>query len=138
MTANERLLRLLLRAEAVLLLCALPAAVMPTGWMDTVARAAGLAPVPRAPLVEYLTRSLSLLYAAWAPVCWLCAADVRRYRELILVTAWVRVLFGAALLGLDLAVGMPLPWTVAEGPVVLVLGGLVLLLARGVPPDGAD
>ena len=56
MSRTERLLRLLLRAEAVLLLCALPAAVMPTAWMDTVARAAGLAPVPRAPLVEYLPR----------------------------------------------------------------------------------
>src|SRR5262245_20081986 len=110
MPANERLLRLLLRLEAVVLFLALPFAVMPTGWMDAVARAVGLEPVPRAPLVEYLTRSLSLLYASWAPVCWLSASDVRRYRELIVVTAWVRVLFGAALLVLDLGVGMPLAW----------------------------
>jgi hypothetical protein len=138
MQPAERLLRLILRVEALLLLCALPAVVMPTAWMDAVAVFVGLAPLPRVPLVEYLTRSLSLVYVGWAPICWIFARDVRRYRAPIVVLAWLHVLGGVAFLILDLTVGMPLHWALSEGPFLLVLGVVLVALVRHVPLDGVS
>ena len=48
----ERALVWLMRAEAVVLLCALPAVVMPTGWMEAIHRGLGMGDLPRSPLVE--------------------------------------------------------------------------------------
>lgn len=133
MTGAERLLVGLLWLHAAVLALALPAALLPTDGMEAIHQALGLGPLPRAPLVEYLTRSLSALYAAFAPVYALAAGDVRRYRPLIVVLAVVHTLLGAFLLGLDLWAGLPAVWTLSEGPVVLALGGLLLLLVRRLP-----
>ena len=130
MLRPEGYLSLLLRLEAVVLLCALPAAVLPTEWMASAHVWLGLGEMPRSPLVEYLTRSLSLLYATWAPVLWLTAGDVRRYRALIEVMAWTRFMLGLSLLVLDRAVGMPWLWLMAEGPSIAALSLIVVILAR--------
>jgi hypothetical protein len=132
MLRPEGYLSLLLRLEAVVLLCALPAALMPTEWMASAHAWLGMGEMPRAPLVEYLTRSLSLLYAAWAPVLWLTAGDVRRYRPLIEVMAWTRFALGLALLVLDGIVGMPWFWLLAEGPSIVMLSAVIVALARRV------
>ena len=132
MIRSEGYLSLLLRLEAVVLLCALPAALMPTEWMASAHAWLGLGEMPRSPLVEYLTRSLSLLYATWAPVLWLTAGDVRRYRSLIEVMAWTRFGLGLSLFALDQAVGMPSLWLLAEGPSIILLSLLVVALARRV------
>jgi hypothetical protein len=126
-------LSLLLRLEAVVLLCAIPAALMPTEWMASVHAWLGLGEMPRGPLVEYLTRSLSLLYASWVPILWLTAGDVRRYRRLIEVMAWTRFALGLALLVLDGVVGMPWWWIAAEGPSIMALSLVIAMLARRIP-----
>ena len=38
--------------------------------------------------------------------------------------------FSAMMLAIDCAVGMPLPWTVAEGPYVVVLSTVVMWVQR--------
>lgn len=134
MSSAERGLVWLLRVEAVVLLAALPAVVMPTGWMQEIHGGLGMGELPRSPLVEYLTRSLSLLYATWGPVLFVLATDVRRHLPVIVVVSWVRLLFGLGLLLLDLWVGMPLVWKAAEGPIVVALSllglGLVWRVGR--------
>ncbi|MFO0929002.1 MAG: hypothetical protein U0736_18605 [Gemmataceae bacterium] len=135
MSTGERTLIWLLRGCGVVLACALPAAFLPTGWMDAVHRAVGLGELPRTPLVEYLTRSLSLLYASYSPLYFLASDDVRRYRTLILVLAITHGGSGFLLFGLDLWAGMPLPWTLTEGPMVVLLGVSIAWLVRRLPPD---
>lgn len=105
---------------------------MPTAWMASTHAWLGLGEMPQSPLVEYLTRSLSLLYATWVPVLWLTAGDVRRYRTLIGVMAWTRFALGVGLLVLDVAVGMPWLWLLSEGPSIMVLSLVVASLARRV------
>jgi hypothetical protein len=105
--------------------------------MDAVHRAVGMGPMPRGPLVEYLTRSLSALYVTWAPVLWVLSSDVRRYLPLVRLSAWIRVVLGVGLLVLDIAVGMPLPWILAEGPTVLVLSLVLFALTRVVEREQA-
>jgi hypothetical protein len=132
MLRPEGYLAFLLRLEAVVLLCAIPPALMPTEWMASVHASLGMRTMPRGALVEYLTRSLSLLYASWVPILWLTAGDVRLYRRLIEVMAWTRVALGLGLLVLDSAVGMPWLWLLAEGPSIIALSLVVAMLARRV------
>lgn len=124
----ERLLSLLLRIEAVVLLCALPAVIMPTAWMASIHQALGMGEMPHSPLVEYLTRSLSLLYAALAPVFLVLSTDLPRYLPVVWTLSWVRLGFGVTLLILDMAIGMPLIWVLSEGPLVTLLSLLGLYL----------
>jgi hypothetical protein len=137
MSPAERHLALFLRLQAAVLLCALPAVVMPTAWMDAIHQALGMGELPRAPIVEYLTRSLSALYVCWAIVLFLMAGDVRRYLPLVYLLGWIEAFSGVGLVVLDTVVGMPVPWILLEGPGLVVLSALTLALARRVerPPD---
>src|SRR5262249_61889667 len=68
MAPVERALALLLRLEGAVLLLALPFVFLPTAWMAAAHVWLGLGPFPDSPLTEYLTRSLSGLYALWGPL----------------------------------------------------------------------
>jgi hypothetical protein len=129
---KERILVLLLRFNAVMLLLALGAVVMPFAWMDVVHSAGGMGPLQDSPIVHYLTRSASLLYAGYGAVILFLSFDVRRYRPMIIFKALVGVAFGAVMLVLDVAVGMPWHWIVCEGSFVIALCAAILWLARSV------
>ncbi|MCX7825117.1 MAG: hypothetical protein N2689_06125 [Verrucomicrobiae bacterium] len=62
---KERMLVLLLRFNAAMLLLALGAVVMPFAWMDVIHRSAGMGPLSDSTIVHYLTRSASLLYSGY-------------------------------------------------------------------------
>jgi hypothetical protein len=132
MVTAERALVWLLRAEAVVLLLALPAVFLPTEWMSAVHVTFGLGGFPRGPLVEYLTRSLSALYASWGPLYLFVSLDVRRYLPLVRFLAVVKGLFGLGMIGLDVGLGMPSLWTATEGPAVLAVCTAQYLLAARV------
>ncbi|HEY8503048.1 MAG TPA: hypothetical protein VIL46_00600 [Gemmataceae bacterium] len=131
MTA-ERLLVLILRLSAVILLAATFAVFLPFSWMNAGHEALGLGPLPDIPLVHYLNRSIAALYAAFGAFTWIIAGDVRRFRPLVVFWGWFHVVFGAAVLGIDLHAGMPWFWTAAEGPTLIAAGLLVLVLLRRV------
>ncbi|MFO0879624.1 MAG: hypothetical protein U0840_19945 [Gemmataceae bacterium] len=132
MQRAERALRLLLRFEATVVALAAPAALLPSSWMDAVHQVMGLGPLPRGPIIEYLTRTLSMMYAAWAPLLWLMSRDVRRYLPVIRLISWLTVA-GAVLFPLvDHLAGMPLPWLLIEGGVLLGYGATGLVLTRAI------
>lgn len=120
----------LLWFEAAILLSALVAVLMPTSWMEQLHGALELGALPHSTIVEYLTRSISLVYASWAPLHIYLARDVRRHADLIAFLAWVKVVFGVGLLALDLTLKMPAFWTICEGPLIIGLSLLVVRLAR--------
>ena len=127
-----------LRALGVLDLCALGAVVLPLRWMAVAHAWLGLGAMPQGPLVGYLARSASVLYALHGALVLFLSFDVRRYWGLITFLAALAVLHGAVMLGIDLAEGMPVWWTAVEGLGFAATGGVVLLAqwAAG-PPDGA-
>ena len=127
---GERQLVLILRAVAVLSICALFAAMMPLSWMDWAHRQLGLGPIPTAPVFEYLARSISLLYAGTGIPLWLMTWDVARYRPLIVYAGAAHVVFGVWMLGIDFCAGLPWFWTAMEGPGAIVLGAAIVWLAR--------
>ncbi len=121
------------------MLTALGAVVMPYSWMNAIHQHTGLGELPHVPIVGYLTRSVSAFYALHGALLVFVAGDVRRYLAVVRFFAVAGAVFGALLLGIDCAVGMPLPWTVAEGPFVVVLSAAILWLTgrKRLPPTAA-
>lgn len=132
----EALLRLVLRLEGSVALLALLAVVMPHAWMDATHHWLGLGPLPDAPIVGYLARSLSAFYALFGALLWWLSFDLQRHRSTIGFLAGATIGFGAILLGIDWAEGLPLAWKLFEGPWVMLLGAVIGWLARSLPPSG--
>jgi hypothetical protein len=128
----ERTLTILLRLIGAVLLLAAPAVFLPTEWMASVHAWLGLGEMPRGPLVEYLTRSVSALYAFHGALFLLVSTDVRRYRALALFFGAGDVVFGLAIFGIGLRAGLPALWLWNEGPPTALIGLLILWLARRV------
>ena len=122
------LLKSLLIFNGVMTLLALPAVFMPVDWMDMFHRQLGLGPLPEGPIVQYLARSVSALYAAFGSLTIMLALDLARYARLITWWGIVAILFGAILLGVDLFADMPAHWTWGEVPYTVLTGSVVLLL----------
>jgi hypothetical protein len=125
---EERLLVWLLRLFGGVTCCAAFAALLPTDWMAATHAWLGLGALPRAPVVEYLTRSISLLYAIHGGVIVLASTDVRRFGPLITYLAVADGLMGLLLLAVDLYAGLPWYWTAIEGPGVTVTAAILLWL----------
>jgi hypothetical protein len=131
---EERAIVFLLRLGGVLTCLAFPAALLPVEWMASIHETLGLGPFPRAPIVEYMARSLSLLYGFHGVFLLLVSADPRRYRTFVLFTGWMDVVGGCALTAVDLHAGMPLLWWLTEGPPLVGFGVVLLWLARRLGP----
>jgi len=61
---------------------------------------------------------------------WFISFDVERYARLISFLSCVLVVQGIAIVGIDLAAGMPGWWTTFEGPCCSGLGAILLMLQR--------
>ena len=101
----------------------------PVSWMVATHRWLGLGEMPVAPVVEYLARSLSAIYAPLSALRLVVASDLERYRPLVRFLAVAVVLMSVVFNGVDLAAGMPWWWTASEGPGGVVFGALLFVLA---------
>jgi hypothetical protein len=119
-----------LRLFGVLDFLALFAVFLPQTWMSAAHAFLGLGTLPDAPIVGYLTRSTSALYALHGAMILFVSFDVQRYWRLITFLAVAALVHGAVMLGIDLAVGMPWYWTLFEGPAFAATGAIVLVLQR--------
>jgi hypothetical protein len=61
--------------------------------------------------------------------------DVRRHARVVAYVAIASIVFGLLLLGIDLHAGMPLRWTLGEGPPVVLIGVVILYLVRRVTAE---
>jgi len=130
MTAR-RLLVWLLRITGAVMLCALVFVFCPFGWMQAINDRIGLDRLTYTPLLSYLTRTLSAMYATMGALYLFISRDADRYRPLILFLAWLAVLTGIGVTVLDATLRLPLLWVATEGPFTIALGlVLIVLLAR--------
>ncbi len=130
MTAKEKWLIVLLRIGGVMMGSAFFTIFLPTEWMASTHRWLGLGEFPESPLVEYLTRSISGLYCIHGGLLFVLSLDVRRYSAVITFFAYADVAFGLILIWIDLRAGLPLFWTLSEGPPVFLIGLVMLWLLR--------
>lgn len=136
MTSSERWLVALLRLGGVLTGTAVLAVFLPVEWMASAHRALGLGEFPAVPITDYLTRSLSGMYAFHGALLLALSTDVRRYRPVITVLGWATAGLGVVLLVVDLRAPMPPWWTFAEGPWVIAIGLVVVVLSGRVRDEG--
>ncbi len=126
-----------LRCLGLIDLCAVFAVVMPREWMQIGHAAAGLGDLPAAPIVGYLTRSASAVYVLHGLLVIYLSLDVRHYWRLIRFFAATAVLHGIVMLSIDLHEGMPLWWTIVEGP-GFAARGLVVFAAQAWAGNGPE
>ncbi|MHC4740967.1 MAG: hypothetical protein ACYS8Z_03590 [Planctomycetota bacterium] len=127
---HERILKSLLRVVGTLGLTAVVAVVMPYSWMDVIHRWLGMGPLPSDPIVGYLARSTSAFYAIFGGLFWVISFDIRRHSRVLCYVGAAAVVFGAALLVIDVVEGLPLHWTLSEGPLNAAFGVYFFIAAR--------
>ncbi|HEY3321779.1 MAG TPA: hypothetical protein VGP72_15015 [Planctomycetota bacterium] len=126
----ERLLVIFMRLVAIATFFALVAVFMPMSCMAWVHKRLELGEMPQGPIVEYLARSTSAFYALHGGFLWLVSTDLKRYGPVLTYMIWTLIVCGVGLLALDLHAGMPTHWTMMEGPWVIMLGVVMLVLRR--------
>lgn len=132
MNRQEKILIVVLRLVGAVMLWAWLAVFLPVDWMAAGHRWLQLGEFPESTLVDYLTRSISILYGIHGGLLIVLATDVRRYAAVIRYVASVNALFGVLVTGIDLHAGMPWFWTVSEGPPILAVAVVQLWLLRSV------
>jgi hypothetical protein len=127
----ESIVIFILRLGAVVLLLATIAIVMPFSWMAAAYPRLGFhGELPDLPIVGYLTRSLSLVYALWGVTLWYVSLDIRRYLPIVRVLGCLNIILGIVLTTLDYVLGMPAYWTIIEGATVIPYGAALWWAAR--------
>jgi len=124
----EKTLVILLRLEAILVLTALIPSMMPFEWMKVIHQYLGMGELPDGPIMGYLTRSLSVMYAMYGAMLMFVSLDVRRFLPVVRLITVLGILFGLWMTALDVTVGMPVFWIASEGPFILVLYGVLFWL----------
>ena len=117
----EKILVIILRLDALLLLSALVPSMMPLAWMQNIHCAMGLGDLPAGPIVAYLTRSLSMMYALHGATLLYLSFHIRRFLPVVRFLVLIGIVFGLWMTALDVAIGMPLFWIVGEGPLIFLM-----------------
>jgi hypothetical protein len=130
--SHQRILVIFLRLFGGVTVLAFLAMLLPVEWMAATHRWLGLGEFPRAPIVDYLARSVSSLYGFHGVLVLIVARDPVRYRSIILYLGWMYVLAGVFAVVIGLYAPLPWYWTAVEGPSTLVSGALILYLIRRV------
>jgi L-cystine uptake protein TcyP (sodium:dicarboxylate symporter family) len=128
-----RLLVVLLRIAGLFTMTAFLAMLLPVEWMTSTHRWLGLGELPRAPVVDYLARSIAGLYGFHGLLLMIVSGDPVRYHTIVWYVAFMNILFGLMLLAIDIHASLPLWWTISEGPPIVLFGFAIALLNRSLP-----
>ena len=129
MINSERLLKLLLRVVGAVCVLGTLAVFMPTDWMSATHEWLGLeGEFPRAPIVEYLTRSLSASWAILGGLLIVVASDPVRHAKVITYLAAAGIGFSLVISSVDLWADLPLWWSIGECLSLLPLCLVILVL----------
>lgn len=120
----------LLRLSGTFTSLAFLAMLLPVDWMDSIHRSMGLGALPRAPVVDYLARSVAALYGFHGALLLLISTDPVKYRTIVWFVAILNIVFGVMLVVIDLYAGLPMFWTLFEGPSLVVFGIVIAWLNR--------
>jgi hypothetical protein len=136
MSKQDRLLTLFLRIMGSAALLAVGAVVMPYSWMDAIHRWLGMGRLPSEPIVGYLARSTSGFYALFGGLMWVVSLDLQRHRLVLCYLGVAVIVFHLALFAVDIFEGMPLYWSLGEGPVNTAFGVYILVSSRRLKTQG--
>ncbi|MGF1581933.1 MAG: hypothetical protein ACFCD0_21620 [Gemmataceae bacterium] len=126
----RKLLVLLLYVGGIAQSLAVVAIFFPYSWMERIHGWMLEEQISDTTIFSYLTRSLSMLYVAWGVVYLYIVTDVDHYLRFLLFLARLKIVLGFSLLILDVVAGMPLPWTLLEGPGIMIFSSVLVVLVR--------
>ena len=126
---TERTLAVFLRMVGSFSLTAIFFVFVPYERMNNIHQLLGMGELPAEPVVGYLARSLSAFYAIVGGLMWVVSFDVKQHLAVIRYLGAALTIFGILILGIDIIEGMPMFWRLGEGPIVLVFGILIFMLA---------
>jgi hypothetical protein len=110
---------------------AFAAVFLPRAWMEAIHAGMGLTDMPRGPVFDSVMRQVSFTYGVHGVALWLIAADVRRYRPLVILTAAGYLLAAPVFFVIDVGNGMPWSWVAGNGGSCLLIGVLLSGLLWG-------
>ena len=125
---RQRLLKLVLRLGGAATAFAFAAVFLPAEWMAWTHERLGLGAFPRAPIVDYLARSIALLYGFHGVLMLIVATDPVRYRSVVTYIACMDLTFGVAICAIDVYAGMPWYWTAGETIPIAGMGMAIAVL----------
>ena len=134
----EWCLKALLRIFGGTCLLAVFAFAMPQSWMAAVHQWLGMGVLPDKPVVEYLARTTSALFAFYGGLLLVLALDVRRYARVIRYQAIVMMLFSGVGAIFGLRAGMPVWWMASDFASCWVSYGAMLWLQKGLAISGPE
>jgi hypothetical protein len=94
-------------------------------WMEATRAKMALPELPPGPVFDSVMRQVSFTYGLHGFALWFIAADVRRYRPLVILTAVGYLMAGPVFFVVDLNNGMPWSWVVGNGGSCLLIGALL-------------
>ena len=110
---------------------AFPAVLLPQSSMAATHAWLGLGEMPQAPVFDSLMRQVSFTYGLHGVALLLIAADVVRYRPLVILTAVGYLVTGPVFIAIDIGNGMPWYWIANNGGACLLIGAILVALLVG-------
>jgi hypothetical protein len=127
----RRLQAWVLRLVGAVEMLAFGAVVLPRAWMESTHSWIGLAEMPQGPVFDSVMRQVSFSYGLHGVALWFIAADVVRYRPLVILTAVGYLAAGPVFFVVDLGNRMPWSWMAGNGGSCLLIGALLSGLLWG-------
>ena len=128
---HQNLQSWLLRLAGTVEILAFVAVVMPRSWMEVSHAWLGLGEMPTGPVTMFMIRQASYTYGMHGISLWILAADVNRFRPLLILNGISFLLAAPVFFVIDHTAGMPLWWTVADTAGCAFFGAALLWLNRG-------
>lgn len=129
---QERLQTWLLRLVGAIELLAFFAVVMPRSWMEASHAWLGLGEMTGGAVTMFMIRQASYTYGMHGISLWVLAADVRRFRPLVLLNGISFLLAAPVFFLIDYTSGLPFWWTLADAFGCGFFGAAMLWLDRGI------
>src|SRR5262245_32486584 len=111
----RRLQAWVMRLVGLVEILAFTAVVMPRSWMEARYSSLGAGAMPQGPVFDTVMRQVSWTYGLHGIGMWFIAADVVRYRPLVILTGFGYLLTGPVFIAIDFIDGMPWFWIVGNG-----------------------
>ncbi|MEZ6058390.1 MAG: hypothetical protein R3C01_16945 [Planctomycetaceae bacterium] len=126
-----RVLAITLRIGGTVELLALFSIFLPRDWLEQAHAALGMGEMPSSVVIDFLIRQSSLFYTMHGVLLWYLASDPVRFRPIVVLMGWTFLLFGPAFFVIDLVVGTPLWWAIAD-PAACAIFGISILASNHV------
>jgi hypothetical protein len=131
MMNRQRLQSWLLRLAGAVELLAFVAVVMPRSWMEASHAWLGLGEMTGGAVTTFMIRQASYTYGMHGISLWILAADVKRFRPLVLLNGISFLLAAPVFYIIDHTSGLPLWWALMDAGGCGFFGAAILWLNRG-------